>query len=438
MSALKRIPGDPDYVEAKAQRYAAIAQSIQESARRLREIARMDGIRSDAIEAMRERAATTADSISRAGGRYGGTAQALAEYAPVHRDCQALAEAAAAEYEQAQEGAARAAHTSEQHTTNAAQGGASQKADEKQAAYFEGLAAERQGTANAAYARYTDAWERWRAAAASAAAKIDTAVDESGLNNTLWDTIVNVVKAIGEVAAVAAIFFSWVPILGQILTVIAIVGAIVSLIDGIAALMRTGDWAAFAGTALSSLLGLFGGGIIKFLSKGITMAAHSGKLVQAGTFVSRRDARKLGMITGKKRAQLFAANQRGAKDFFKDSFAFKKSDFGFLPRTQGSTDAVFAWKNLVIEGKARFWEMSPNPLGLKSLDMMDTVAAGGSAVPKHLTVSLAAMDVRSVLGKAEALTNNPFDIHDERLTLRPDAILSKVLHGESPTFIPSR
>lgn len=427
MSGLTPIPGDPDFVAQKASRYLSIADSIRSTTQKLREISRMDNVRSEAIEALRERAETTAESIERAQGRYRGTAEALAVYAPLHRQYQDDAAAAIAEYTEAQEGAARAAQLSVENAASADQAGPSQKADEKRAAYYDELSMERYGAANAAYARYVEARERWEAAAATAVSGIDAAIDESGLNNSLWRNIVTVIKTIGEIAAVAAIFLSWVPILGPILTAIAIVGAIVSLIDGIVALMQTGDWGAFAGTALSSLLGLFGGGIIKFLGKGITMASHTGKL-------TKMKVKKFEPMMGQTRAQFRQENSRTLGAFFRDSVGIKKADFGMVAAGSGTSATRFNTQHLKADSAASFREFWLNPLGTKGPHYEAIARFGGDPVPRHLTIGLDIMDARTVLGKAETLSNVLLP-DDAQIALKPDSILKQELNRPDPVLV---
>ncbi|WP_143458834.1 hypothetical protein [Leifsonia sp. ALI-44-B] len=416
MSDMKPIPGDPDVVAARAATYLGVADAIRTANQTLTRITDLSDVKSEAIDGIREEAGKVADSITKAENRYRGTAEALATYAPLLRQYQSEVETAISDAAEAAESAESQRTKQTEYEEKAQTPGPDQAADQKWAKYYADLADTAEGGASSARTAYDTAYANWKKAADAARSKIDDVVDQSGLNNTLWDKISNVIKTIGEIAAVAAIFLSWVPILGQILVVIAIVGAIAAIIDGAIKFAETGDWRDLAFAVVGAVLTVIAPGIFKVLGKAMKMAAFAKPLAKfpPGAFKS---------LTGLSKTQFRAANKSTWKDVVLSGFTMKKSHF-----------TIEGFKGAFTKGLTDF---RSNPLGLKSPDILAALDKGGD-VSKALTVSLNVMEIRGLLGKVETLTNNPLDPNDQKLTLRPDSILKQAANGQAPVLVPGQ
>ena len=285
----RALEGDPDLVRSKAQHYAEIANAIARSVTTLNTIKSVEGMTSKAIDAIREEAGNVADDISKAKDRYAGTAEALITYSAQLRIAQDAANTAIANIgdketaaETAGRTATRTAATAASATpeTTATDTAAADKADEASQAAGQALQAA-QGEWHSALAVKNQAAET----AITAILEVVEGKKSQDLNDTWWDDwgakALDILKVICDWAGVLAIFLAWVPILGQVLLVLAAVGAVLTLIEAtIKAINGDGTWWEVAGAAVGAVLSVFGGKIFsigaKYLRASmITKAANS-------------------------------------------------------------------------------------------------------------------------------------------------------------------
>ncbi|WP_167138241.1 hypothetical protein [Diaminobutyricimonas sp. TR449] len=420
-SSMRPVPGDPDLVARKAADYENIADAIRRASENLKRIADLDGITSEAIEAVRGKARDVADSISLAEQRYRGTASALGEYAIVHKDVQEAVKTAIADAQSAEQSAASARNMHDHYTAEAATPGPEQNANQRLADYYADRLATQTGNASSASSAYTEAMERWDTAAMTARNRIKEVVSASGLNNDWWDDWGDIIKTIGEIAGVLALFLSWVPILGQVLLAIAMVVAVVSLVAAVMKAMKgDGSWSDVLFAALGAVLTIFGGSIFKYLGKVFAYTSRAKYLRFGGkTFKS---------ITGMSKTQFHKLHpnplgmQNAMKEvFLTNPFSMKASHF-----------TVTGFKGQAFEDYLKFYT---NPMGFKTFDILAD-SQRIADVPMAARVTLGVLEVRSGLGKIQTITNDPFNPNDPTLTLTPDAIAKNLANGQAPRLVP--
>lgn len=266
------LPGDSGLLATKSADYLRMADAIRRATASLRVVADTSEMQSSAVAAVRENATKVADSIAQAEDRYRETAEALSAYSGSLRDAQSDAQTAIAsigsaetEYRTAQSRADTAEETAteatpEQAANQQAARGLATDAAEK----FQGIAA---------------AESAWRAASAAkdsaartAAEAIHSVVKDSGLNDSWWDNwgsdMLKIFRAICDIAGILAIFLSWVPILGQVLLVLAAVGALINIIEAaINVATGEGSWTDLIVAVALGVVSCFGGKILGQFSK---------------------------------------------------------------------------------------------------------------------------------------------------------------------------
>lgn len=280
----KPLTGDPDLLETKAKHYREIAAAIQRSTKALKSIHDVDNTKSEATDALKKQADDVRTDIDKAHDRYDTTATALISYASSLRAAQADAQRAITAIESASSTYDAAVKRSDHAMTYAYDTRWKQEAtlEEKQNAADEADRASRhlddaKGELNAAHQKWYDALRDKRSAAKTARAAIDDVVehhnnglaDPTGLEKFL-EGVYKVFKVICDIAGVLAIFLAWVPFLGQVLIVLAAVGALLDILEAVIKVINgTGDgWGivfAVAGAAVT----LFGGKLFAFAAKGL-------------------------------------------------------------------------------------------------------------------------------------------------------------------------
>lgn len=288
------LTGDPDVLKSKATHYLAIADAIQRSVVTLNKIHDdTDGQVSQAVDSMRGMTHDVASDINKAHDRYQKTSEALLTYAAALRAAQDDATTAITHIE-AKQSAADAAHskaTTAQQAADDAKGDAAKSAN-KAASNAKDAATSADQELAAAHQEWHDAVDKKNTAAQAAIKKIVDVVDHhnNGLKNpSWWDKFVSIVEKIGDIAGVLAIFLSWVPVLGEVLIVIAAVASIVKLIDSVVKFANgEGTFLDVLGSAVGCVLTLFGGRIFTFLGK----AARIRSLTRAPQMIAnaRNDA----------------------------------------------------------------------------------------------------------------------------------------------------
>jgi hypothetical protein len=272
------LTGDPDVLEAKARHYQAIGEAIQRSVKELNKIHDVDGYKSQAVSKLQEMSKDTADDINKAKDRYSKTAAALIAYAAELREAQDDADKAIALIDQKQS-AANAAHTAATTAHTDAQSAKPEDAStaNKAASKADDAARDANAALHAAHQAWFDARDKKNRAADKAVDAIVDVVDHhnNGLKNPgFWDKVMDVISTIGDIAGVLAIFFAWVPILGQVLVVIALVASIIKLVDAVVKFANgEGSFLDVLGAAVTVVLSVFGGRIFAFLGKAARIKA---------------------------------------------------------------------------------------------------------------------------------------------------------------------
>ncbi len=330
-----RLKGDPDLLASKARHYASIADAISRSVHALDSVADEDTMKSQSLEKIRETARKVKDDIAKAQDRYRVTADALSEYSGLLRTAQDDAVTAIAEIEEKQ----GAANTARSTATRAEYAVAF--APETEAATAQTSATQAADAADAADAALRSAHQKWEnakadkdRAAEAARGKINGVVNgegNKGLNDGWWDnwgaTLFQILKTICDIAGVLAIFLAWVPILGQILLVLAAIGAIITLVEAIVKVATgQGTWGDVILAAVGAVLTLFGGKIFAMAAK--TFKASI--IVKSGLKTSS----SLRALQGVKSGQKFMTAKQAQKilnkpitDAFKQPFQRSESMF---------------------------------------------------------------------------------------------------------------
>lgn len=337
------LKGDPDLVQSKAQHYAEIADAIQRSVTTLKKIGDVDAMVSKAVDAFRDSAKEVADDIEKAKDRYRQTADALLEYSSSLRTAQDNARTAIAHIEEKQQAAQSAHHAAAtaQHTADTAADADKSTADTA-AKKSKDAADDADSALRAAHAEWHSALDAKNTAAEKAVTAIVNVVDKNnhGLKDSWWDnwgsTMFEILKVVCKWAGVLAIFFAWVPILGQILIVLGTIGALIDLVESIVNVINgDGTWGDVIFAAVGAVLTIFGGKIFAMAAKNLRAAA----IVRTGVTESRALARLQGVgMHSKDFMSAAKANEALAKplsDVFKSPFV----------RTEAQQAAMQAFKS---------------------------------------------------------------------------------------------
>ncbi len=250
------VPGDPDRVEAAGTRYTTVAVAIETAADGLEQIAQIDAMVSNAVDAIREEAAKVASDIRTARQRYEEVGAALVAYARELRGAQSDAVAALERARRAQSAIDEA-----QQALNVASADLDDaRRDDDDEAVTE--ATRRRNRARSdlsdgdvelsrARADLDDAVARRDSAAAVAQAAIGTVTSGDHLNDGAWEDFWSgflhatseIFGTIAAVAGIAALVLCWVPVIGQALAVVALVAGAVALLADIVLLTQgEGSW----------------------------------------------------------------------------------------------------------------------------------------------------------------------------------------------------
>ncbi|HWT33782.1 MAG TPA: hypothetical protein VN107_08455 [Microbacterium sp.] len=275
-SPYRPLEGDPDELIAKARHYQEIGSAIARSANTLKAIGEQHDMTSKAVDALRDTSRSVGEDIDKARERYQKTAEALLTYGAELRKAQDKANTAISLITTRQ-GEADAAHTAATKANGAVSSATSaDKSDAQTAATKAQTAAtEADGALQKAQQQWQDALTDKNNAAAAAITAIVDVVDKhnNGLKDSWWDdwgsALFSIIKTICDWAGVLAIFLSWVPILGQVLLVLAAVGAVLDLVDAIIKFKNgEGSWGDILLAAVGAVLTLGGGKLIALAAKG--------------------------------------------------------------------------------------------------------------------------------------------------------------------------
>lgn len=367
----QELDGSPDLVISKGESYQRIAEAIQRSTGALQAITDEIDTKSLAMDAIRKLAGDVREDIDKARARYDETGAALVAYGGALRAAQDEADPAAVALRTLREDLADAQRR-ERAATDAVADLApdatpEQRAEAQRGASTAGGAVSSlQGQVTA----YENQWTRGEqakngpdGAAARAMSRIQEVVTGSrnnGLEDSgwdkfgeVWDKVSGFVKAICDVAGILAIFFSWVPVLGQILVVLAAVGALLTVLESVVAyakgqgslldVFKAAGWA-----ALTLLGGKVVGALAKFVkAKSVVRVAGTMTNKQARARFGRsviKDARTtVGTSKGRHAWNTLRspfARSSKAKDALKE-FRRNPSWKSFRRQTADATDDAF-------------------------------------------------------------------------------------------------
>jgi len=334
------LAGDPTLVKAKGEEYQAIAAAISASVRTLDNIVEQVDQKSLAMDATRTLASDVASDIRKATDRYQKTGDALVAYAldlERAQDASRYPARRIAEIEESLVGArSTVAQRRDEH--HIATRGDDEDAIETARIRME-RAEGRVTTLEESLATHQENWhtaQDEKAVAATAAVNKITEVTEGqggeALNDDFWDRLgvaVDVIKFICDIAAILSIFLAWVPILGQVLLVLAAIGAILAIVDAAIKWHNgEGSFGEFLVAVVLGVLSLYGGKILGFLAKRVHMSAL--RQIPAGTRVPA-GTHKLDVVT-----DLLPKQSKGFLGFLKSPFVRSTSDsYRYLDRVTG-------------------------------------------------------------------------------------------------------
>lgn len=300
------LEGDDGTVRAKALHYASIAEAIARSVTTLKAVGDVEGMKSQAITAIKEKAGSVAEDIEKARTRYAVTAEALIDYSYSLRSAQEAALSAVARIND-EEASAETARTvaSRAQTQLDASTPEDRGADLATARRAQDSALDAGRQLAAAQQEWHDALDAKNSAADAAISAIVEVVDgkkNNGLEDSWWDDwgskLYDVFKTICDWAGILSIFLGWVPFLGPLLIALGTIGAILDLVDSIVKAATEGGsvWdvvGAAAGVALSFVGGKAFSKLAKNLKSAAVMKTLPKALADPATMTSMRKILKV-------------------------------------------------------------------------------------------------------------------------------------------------
>lgn len=262
---LERLSGDWIVVEGTGSNYVKTADAITDAVTKLRAIADENESFALALTSLRKAAGKVAGQIQKAGSRYETTGTALVDYAFDLHAAQIAADAAIDKYNSAQS-AVDGAEAEKNRIGNLpeAQSPAMQTTRESQLSDQTGILSSQTAVASEAQSEWRAAERRKNDAAEATIARIRDEIEDSDLNDSVWDNVWGGIKkffdAIGDAITAA---LKW--LAAAVLVVLFI---IVVAIVAIALLVSGGLFALLAGAVLLTLLVLWiaGGGPDAFIA----------------------------------------------------------------------------------------------------------------------------------------------------------------------------
>ncbi|MCP2267514.1 hypothetical protein ACFQHV_20785 [Promicromonospora thailandica] len=418
----EELDGEPGTVEAKGRKYTELAEAIARSVTTLQQIVDDTNTTAKSMDKTRKLAGEVREDIDKARQRYSYTGEALTTYGASLRTAKNEADPAAqrlrtlrANLESAQATAQSADSAVDDLPTDASD---ADKSDAQRA----------QTNANNAVSdlqtQITQAESDWNSghndkntAARSAISKIEEVVSGdkvNGLEDSGWDKFKNFVKGaykifkiICDVAGILAIFLSWVPILGQVLMVLAAIGSIIAIIENIVKFARgeIGFGAMLLGVGLG-VMGLFGGKAIGSVAK----YAKARSVVKTAATMSNRAAKvKFGnaLLKSSRKTLAMTKGQR-VTEVLKSPFV----------RSAGDKAVWGMAKNGLYKNAFKSWQGAKFPLPYKDggarfamgnddvVDMMKHFSQSGIVIDRVTSNAQAIATVGAVFNQTANLANN--------------------------------
>ncbi len=433
-SEFNPLTGDPDLLQRKARHYANIADAITRSVTTLRKINDLGQMKSKATTALQDKAEDVANDIEKARDRYAVTAKALLTYSTSLRSAQDAADTAITHIHQKQTETdhANRASTAARHDTESAA-----DADKSTAQTAADKASDAAITANGELKAAHDEWHAALAmkndAAATAVKAIVDVVDgkgNNGLEDSFWDDWGDIIKKICEIAGFLSIFLSWVPILGAILVGLAILGALITLVESIVAFAKGGSFTDVIFAAVGVVLAAFGGKFVAYLGKLVKFQAAAKVMTKGEDFLNSKAFKT---VFGESKAALRSGK---LKNLFSEGPGFKtmmkdiKNPFDLKLGKGGNLFEKFT------DGAAtNFAKFLKNPLSLSSAD--NGLAVLGTAPLSGAKVAMFVMDGRKVLTTGEKLFNTGNDLFgggDNHINLKPEQVFRPAVQAQERTI----
>lgn len=426
----QELDGDPNTVESKGRTYTELAEAISRSVGALQQIVDDTDTTAKSMDKTRKLAGDVREDIEKARERYAHTGEALTTYGAALRAAKNEADPAAQRLRTLRDELAAAETTAARAETDV--DGLPNDASEADKNDANRSKTNANNAVSDLQGDITQAENEWNSghgdkdtAARNAISKIEEVVSGSKVHGLedgfwdevgkVWDSVYKVVKVICDIAGILAIFLSWVPILGQILVVLAAVGAILAVIDAtINALSGNGSWWAVVGAGAMAALTLFGGkavGALAKYAKGRTVVntAHTLGSTQAttrfGSAVLRESENVVAMSKMERMTSLLKSPfVRSADDAARMSaFQSSKSFSTFMAQTGQAAKGAFPnpfkdWGLRAITGNADVVDLA------KLARESDVVIDAGSKVAGGLAiVGAGAMQINNIATHGGAL-----------------------------------
>lgn len=296
-----KLDGEPSLVKSKGEKYQEIADAIGRASVTLQNIVDDTGTTAKSMDATRSLASEVREDIAKAMDRYRYTGDALVAYASPLETAISESQTAAtriAELEGDLASARATAYNAQSDVDYLPQDASD--SDVESANQTLTTANNRVEGLESSLTYWKGRWEDAKGDKDSAANDAKNKIDEvvsgkkvHGLEDSGWDKFKHVVtslykvfKIICDVAGILAMFLSWVPILGQVLLVLAAIGSILTILETVVKFAK-GEigWAGLLGGIALGVIGLFGGKLAGTLSK----VAKSRMIVNAANAADNAD-----------------------------------------------------------------------------------------------------------------------------------------------------
>lgn len=304
------LKGDPAHVSSYGARYQQIGDAIARSVTVLNHIAQGDAGTSKAVDALKKKAGDVAGDIDKAKARYQTTAAALIVYGPKLDQAQQDATRAIAQIAEKQQ-AVNTAQTTATNAQNAAD--TAKDADKADAKTKAATAASNLTEANTDLATAQTAWhtaenDKNTAAQNAINAIHDVIYGSHAIKDSWWDNwgskAFGIFKAICKWASILSVFLSWVPILGEVLLALTVIGSLIDVIDSFVNVFTgNGSWWGVLGSVAGLALAVVGGGMAGRLAKSFRSVSFLKVEPTVGRTLAGRT--KLARILGKDAEKVF-------------------------------------------------------------------------------------------------------------------------------------
>jgi len=352
----QKLDGNAELVRSKGTTYREIADAIGRATATLDAIVDDASTTAKAMDATRSLASDVREDIAKATERYRFTGDALVDYATALDPAITDSETAATQIATIEEELA-AARTTADNAQSDVDGLPADAADGDvdSATSTLSTANSRVSTLETSLSFWQGRWNDAKAdkdsAAETAKSHIDEVVTGEKVNDLkdgfwdhvgeAWDKIGKWVKVVCDVAGILAIFLSWVPVLGQILLVLAAIGSIIAIVEGIVKMANEGfSWGALFSIGMG-VMGLFGGKALGALGK----YAKARAITQTRALNGITEARRFATVSELVEASGTSVSTRVA-DVLKSPFVQSATDQKIWRMVQrGSTDEAFSiWR----------------------------------------------------------------------------------------------